>query len=290
MILLFGAGGQVGQQLSHDARARNIALTSLSREHVDISDYGRVSDAIRHFKPSVVVNAAAYTNVDQAEVEPDAAFLANAQGPENVARACRLANIPVLHFSTDYVFDGKKTGPYLESDRVVALGVYGRSKAEGEDKVRAETAEHVILRTAWVYGEFGRNFLKTILRLAGERDELRVVADQRGNPTSTRQIAEAVFSIVPRMIERTCPFGTYHFAGCGVTTWHAFAEKIVAVRARFAGKSTPVVAIRTEDLPTKVPRPANSELDCDLFIKTFGVQPQAWSSECERVAWSLCRT
>jgi dTDP-4-dehydrorhamnose reductase len=186
-----------------------------------------------------------------------------------------------VHVSTDYVFDGTKETAYLESDPIAPLGVYGRTKAAGEAAVRAALPEHAILRTSWVYGEFGQNFLKTMLRLARERDELRVVADQRGCPTSTRELASAILALAPRLIARDNVWGTYHFAGSGVTTWHGFATRIVAAQAQITGRKPAVTAITTAEYPTAARRPVNSELDCGLFAKTFGFRARPWEQEAD---------
>src|SRR6185295_14207886 len=258
-------------------------LRVLARQDADIAERGAVVPAIKRERPALVVNAAAYTKVDQAETEIEAAERGNAIGPGVLARACADAGIPLVHVSTDYVFDGTKTGAYVESDPIAPLGVYGRTKAAGEAAVRAALAEHVILRTAWVYGEFGHNFLKTMLRLAREREELRVVADQRGCPTSTRELASAILALAPRLVGREAVFGTYHFAGSGATTWHGFATRIVAAQAQITGRKPRVTAITTADYPTAARRPANSELDSGLFATTFGFRAQPWEQEADAI-------
>ena len=188
-----------------------------------------------------------------------------------LAGACADAHLPMVHVSTDYVFDGSKEGAYLETDPVCPISVYGRTKAAGEQAVRSTLKRHVILRTAWVYSEFGHNFLKTILRLAATRDELRIVADQRGAPTSAREIAEAILRIAPRACcGRGDVSGTYHFTADGVTTWHGFASRVVAIQAPLTGRNPRVTPIKTADYPTAARRPANSQLDCRLFAKVFG--------------------
>jgi dTDP-4-dehydrorhamnose reductase len=288
VILVFGGGGQLGQELNRSAASSNIALTALPRSEVDIADPAQVKAAIRHYKPDVVVNAAAYTNVDQAEDDYETALRANACGPRVLASACYAADTPIIHVSTDYVFDGTKPEPYTETDSVAPIGAYGRSKAEGEAAVRATAQKHLIIRTAWVYGEFGKNFLKTVLKLASERDELRIVADQQGNPTSTGEIASAILSIAPRLQSKDAPWGTYHFSGSGVTSWHGFAEWIVAAQARHTRRKPTVRPIPTRDYPTKAARPANSALDCSLFTKMFGITPALWTVESERVINALC--
>jgi dTDP-4-dehydrorhamnose reductase len=286
VILIFGAGGQLGRELQRGAAAKSIAYRALSHAEVDIADKEAVSGALDQTRPALVVNAAAYTKVDLAEQECEAARLGNEVGPSVVAAACAARQTPLIHISTDYVFDGAKAGAYVESDAIAPLGVYGRTKAAGEAAVRAAAKHHVILRTSWVYGEFGNNFLKTMLRLAKERDELRVVADQRGCPTSTRDIAEAILRIAPRLQagDDAQLYGVYHFAGAGATTWHGFATRIIDAQAEITGRRPKVVAIATADYPTPARRPANSLLDCGLFQRTFGFGARAWSDEADVVA------
>jgi dTDP-4-dehydrorhamnose reductase len=279
VILVFGGNGQLGRELSRAAASRGTALQGLSRAEADIADAASVAAALSHWKPEFVVNAAAYTKVDLAETDIEAARRGNEVGPALVAAACSRADVPLVHVSTDYVFDGRKEGAYLESDPVRPLNVYGRTKAAGEEAVRRTLSCHVILRTAWLYGEFGQNFLKTILRLAAQRDELRIVADQRGSPTSARQIAEAILHLAPLLLRDHSLAGTYHFAANGVTTWHGFASRVVAVAAPLTGRNPRVTAIATADYPTAAKRPANSHLDCRLFVQRFGFSPRHWT-EC----------
>jgi dTDP-4-dehydrorhamnose reductase len=283
MILVFGGNGQLGQELARAADRRGLALQALARSSVDICDSIAVEQALAAAKPSVVVNAAAYTKVDQAEKEIEEAERGNVLGPEILAAACAAAATPLVHVSTDYVFDGQKHGAYVEDDPISPLGAYGRTKAEGEDKVRRTQPHHVILRTAWVYGEFGHNFLKTMLRLAGERDELRVVADQHGCPTSTRDIAEAILRVAERLPESDRVSGTYHFCGAGATTWHGFAERIVAAQAPLTGRRPKVSPIATTDYPTPARRPANSVLDSTRFADTFGYRARPWGEETDAI-------
>ena len=289
MILVFGGNGQLGQELSRQSRQQGAPLTALPRADADITNPHQVSAAIRRYQPRIVVNAAAYTAVDQAEDELEDALSVNVHGPAILAASCHAANVPLVQISTDYVFDGKKHGAYCETDAIAPLGAYGRTKAAGEAAVRGAATRHLIIRTAWVYGEFGKNFLKTILRLAGERDELRIVADQYGNPTSTSALASAILSIAPRLTNDNTPWGTYHFSGTGVTSWYGFAEWIVAVQARHTRRKPKVIPIATQDYPTKAARPANSALDCSLFQRVFGIVPEPWTFDSERVATALLR-
>ncbi len=286
-ILVFGAKGQVGSELCALAACRGVEAKGLAHENVDITDLAAVEAAVRAARPRLVVNAAAYTAVDRAESEEAQAFAVNAHGAEAIARAAERAGCPVIHLSTDYVFDGTKPGAYVETDATAPLGAYGRSKAEGEERVRAENPHHIVLRTAWVYSRYGGNFLKTMLRLARERDELKVVADQRGCPTSTIDIAEAILAIDHVVTKGAACYGTYHFAGTGATTWHGFASAIVAAQAEATGRRPEVRAITTADYPTPARRPANSELDSGLFAEVFGVRAHDWRARTTETVAAL---
>ncbi len=287
-ILVFGAGGQLGQEMLALCKARGIEARGFTRAEADIADAAAVERAVKATKPRLVLNAAAYTAVDKAESETDAAYAGNVRGAENIARAAATADMPVVHISTDYVFDGSKQGAYVETDPLSPLGTYGRTKAEGEAAVRAANPRHIILRTAWVYGPYGANFLKTMLRLARERDSLRVVADQHGCPTATLDIAEAVLAVDAALADREGLWGTYHFTGSGATTWHAFATAIVEAQAPHTGRQPPVAAITTADYPTPAKRPANSELDASLFTATFGYKAADWRTRVEETVALLC--
>jgi dTDP-4-dehydrorhamnose reductase len=287
MILVFGSGGQLGQELTAAARASQTPLTGLSRAEVDIADRHAVDKALADLMPSLVVNTGAYTKVDRAETDEEEAFRANATGPETLALACAAAGLPLIHVSTDYVFDGTKAGAYRESDPIAPLGVYGRSKVAGEEAIRRHQPQHVILRTSWVYGIYGANFLKTILRLASERDELRIVADQTGCPTATADLAAAILTAAHAIAQGRAINGTYHFAGAGVTTWHGFAACIVDAQAPYTGRAPRVIPIRTEEYPTPARRPANSELDSSLFARTFGYTARPWTEAVDHAVAQL---
>jgi len=287
VILVFGGNGQLGQELTRVSTASATPLVALSRAQADIADPPAVRAAIKRHDPSLVVNAAGYTKVDLAETESDANRRANELGPAVLSAACASAGVPLIHVSTDYVFDGSKQGPYVEGDPVAPINSYGRSKAAGERAVRESTPLHVILRTSWIYGEFGQNFLKTILRLAATSDELRVVADQRGCPTSTPDLARAILALAPQLLGGDKIWGTYHFAGSGVTTWHAFASRIVAAQAPLTGRSPRVTPITTAEFPTPARRPANSELDCSLFQRVFGFGGRPWTEEADAITRAL---
>lgn len=282
-ILLLGAGGQVGREVTALAAARGIELTGLDHAGLDICDPASVARALEAARPAVVINSAAYTAVDKAEREPDLAGRINAFAPGLLAERCARYRIPLVHISTDYVFDGTKAGAYVEADPIAPLGVYGRTKAAGEAAVRAANDRHVIVRTSWVYGAHGQNFLKTMLRLAGEREQLSVVADQRGCPTATYDLARALLAIAEAASSGDARWGTYHFAGTGATTWHGFASAIVAASAPFTGKAPKVLPITTADYPTPAKRPRNSELASDLFERTFGVRAAPWAERVHQV-------
>jgi dTDP-4-dehydrorhamnose reductase len=276
VILVFGGNGQLGRELTRAAVSRDIAMRALSHTEADIAEGAAVASALARWKPNLVVNAAAYTKVDAAETDPEGARRANETGPATLAEACASAGVPMVHLSTDYVFDGGKRGAYLETDPVCPINVYGRTKSAGEDAVRRTLKRHVILRTAWVYSEFGKNFLKTVLRLATARDELRIVADQFGSPTSAREIAEAILRIAPLPRDEGLS-GTFHFTARGVTTWHGFASRVVTIAAPLTGRHPRVTQIETVDYPTLAKRPANSNLDCGLFVRTFGIDARHWT-------------
>lgn len=287
MIAIFGGGGQVAQELIAACGARDIEARAFTRAEADIAEADAVAHALAAARPSVAINAAAYTKVDLAEREIEAATRANAVGPAVLAAACAAAGVPLVHLSTDYVFDGMKQGAYVESDATAPLGVYGRTKLAGEDAVRKAQPRHVILRTSWVFGPFGHNLLKTVLRLARERDELRFVADQHGCPTATADIAEAILRVAPRLAAREPVAGTYHFAGTGETTWHGFVARVVEAQAPFTGRRPRVVPIATADYPTAARRPANSVLDSGLFATTFGLRARPWQERVDEAVRRL---
>lgn len=288
MILLFGGGGQLGQELTRASAASAVPLVALSHAQADITDRLAVGDAIKRHHPLLVVNAASYTKVDLAETEIEAARQANEVGPATIGAACAAAGVPLIHISTDYVFDGRNPDPYVEGDPIAPINTYGQSKAAGERAVRESTPLHVIIRTSWIYGEFGTNFLKTILHLAATHDELRIVADQRGCPTSTPDLAHAILTITPQLLSEKI-WGTYHFTGSGVTTWHGFASRIVAAQAPLTGRAPPVTAITTAEFPTPARRPANSQLDCSLFERVFGFGGRPWTEETDVITRALVR-
>ncbi len=286
-IAVFGAGGQLGREFLALAALKGVQTAAFTRQHVDIADPASVADALKQSAPRLVVNAAAYTAVDKAESDADAAFIGNATGPGILARATAAADIPLLHFSTDYMFDGAKAGAYVETDPIAPLGVYGRTKAEGEARVRAGNPRHIIMRTSWVYGVHGANFLKTILRLASERDELHIVGDQQGCPTATIDLAHAILAIDRALSLGKNPWGVYHFTGTGITTWYDFANEIIDSAAPYTGRKPAVKAITTADYPTPARRPKNSALDSSRFASMFGYSAAPWQTRTREIVEQL---
>jgi dTDP-4-dehydrorhamnose reductase len=275
-LLVFGGGSQVGRELAEVATGRGHDFVALNSGQADIRDVHVVRGVVRNARFDLVVNLAAYTKVDLAESHAAEAWLSNCKGPAVLAQECAACGTPLLHMSTDYVFDGNKHAPYVETDPVSPLGVYGASKEAGERAVRERCEQHVILRTAWVYGRYGNNFLKTMLRLSSERDSWGVVADQIGNPTATPDLAEALLAVALRVVEAKCSWGTYHFAGTGDATWYEFARTIVGAQEEVTARRPNIKAIRTTDYPTPARRPANSRLNSSLFVNHFGYQARPW--------------
>jgi dTDP-4-dehydrorhamnose reductase len=275
-MLVAGAGGQVGYELSRHDWPAGYEVVPRKRAGLDITRRESVDAAISDERPDIVINAAAYTAVDKAESDQEAAYAGNCTGPANLAAACRDAGIPLIHISTDYVFDGSKSGAYREDDPVSPLGVYGTTKEAGDRAIRELLPQHVILRTAWVYGAHGHNFVKTMLRLAADRPILRIVADQTGSPTSAADIAAAITTIVQQIAAGNKSWGTYNFAGAGAVTWHGFATAIFEEAAFWRGPPPQIDAIATADYPTPAKRPANSVLDCARIGEAFGITPRRW--------------
>ncbi len=283
-VLVFGAGGQVGRALADSRPPANLIVEGRTRAQADITDADAVRAAIAECAPAIVVNAAAYTEVDRAEAEPDKAFKVNQIGASNLASACAGAAVPMIQLSTDFVFDGAKTGAYDENDLVNPLSVYGESKAAGESAVMAAHPASVVLRTAWVYCPWRKNFVRTMLRLGAERDELRVVDDQRGSPTAARDIASAIMTIAAALADgKNDGYGICHFCGGGETTWYGFAAEIFAL-AETNGLPAPdrLLPITTADYPTPAQRPANSVLSCEKIARVYGITPSPWQDGLAR--------
>jgi dTDP-4-dehydrorhamnose reductase len=284
-VIIFGAAGQVGNELMAGIFAPPLTVVGTDRATCDITDLAAVERFVGGERPSLIVNAAAYTAVDKAESDEAAAFAINRDGAANLARAAQRHGAALLHLSTDYVFDGSKQGPYVESDPVKPLGIYGRSKEAGEVMIRATLDRHVILRTAWVFGRHGGNFVKTMLRLGAERPELKIVADQLGCPTPARAIAATLAAIGTRILADpgTASYGTFHYAGAPPVTWHGFAQAIFAAAARHGRKAPVLHAVPSSEYPTPARRPANSVLSTDALRARYGIAAADWRGELEPV-------
>jgi dTDP-4-dehydrorhamnose reductase len=272
-ILLTGAGGQVGWELKSTLAALG-EVKAFDRAQLDLADTPRLVAAVRAMQPDAIVNAAAYTAVDKAESDREAAFAANATAPRVLAEEAKRAGALLVHYSTDYVFDGEKPAPYVETDATNPISVYGESKLAGERAVAKVGGRHLILRTSWVYGPRGKNFYLTMLRLARERTELRVVDDQVGAPTSSLAIARATVQLLQRGAQ-----GLYHMSATGEVSWCGFARAILAR----AGIGTPVHAIGTKDYPTPARRPRNSRLDCSKLRREHVVALAPWEEQLAEV-------
>jgi len=284
-VLLLGAGGQLGMQLARTLGGE-VELIAHTRAEVDFTDADALRSAIRAAKPEIVINAAAYTAVDKAESEPELARLVNAVAPAVIAEETARTNGWLIHYSTDYVFDGSGTNPWVETDATGPLSVYGQTKLDGELGIAASGCRHVILRTSWVYAAEGRNFLHTMLRLGRERELLKIVDDQVGAPTSAEAITEATRSVLRQLSvsnEAATASGVYHLTCAGETSWCGFAHAIFAAFAEHQ-KAPEVLPIPTEAYPTPAQRPRNSRLNCDKFVRQFGFRMPRWQDALNEVA------
>jgi dTDP-4-dehydrorhamnose reductase len=281
-LLVTGGTGQVARAIATQAPAAMV----VGRPEFDFDRPETIAACFRRARPLLVVNAAAYTAVDLAEDEEEAANRANREGPAELARLCAAAGIPLIHISTDYVFDGAKATPYVETDAVAPQGAYGRSKLAGEQAVLAACLRAIVLRTSWVYAARGKNFVLTMLNAGRQRPELRVVADQVGCPTSADDLASVILAIAARIERdgwRDEFAGVFHAAGSGATSWHGFAEAIFALAAAHGVNVPKLVPIATADWPTKAKRPANSRLDCSKVERVFGLRLPDWQESLARV-------
>nr|WP_288498737.1 dTDP-4-dehydrorhamnose reductase [uncultured Pseudomonas sp.] len=275
-ILLLGQHGQVSRELQLLLESRH-ELIVLGREQLDLADTDNLREAVRRLQPELIINTAAHTAVDAAESEPEAAFAINAVAPGVLAEEAAALDAPLIHYSTDYVFDGSKASAYIEEDAPNPLGVYGRSKLAGEQAITAVGGKHLILRTSWVYSLHGRNFLLTMQRLLQEREQLSVVADQVGAPTWAGSIAAATVQLIERwQKQQTATWGIYHFSARGETSWFGFAEAIAA-QLQAQGKTiAQLKPIATTEYPTPARRPLNSRLDCSRLERDWGVRLPDW--------------
>ncbi len=280
VILVTGGTGQVATELVARGGAD---MVRVGRPEFDFDQPDTITATFDRVRPSLVVNAAAWTAVDAAEREPEAAYRANRDGPAALARLCARDGVPLIHISTDYVFDGSKDGSYTEEDETGPTGVYGASKLAGERLVLDSGARAAVLRTAWVYNATGKNFVRTMLNVAQKTDTMRVVADQHGCPTNAGDLADAILGVAARMATWDSAYaGVFHVAGTGSTSWHGFAKAIFAEAARHGRPEPTVNAITTADYPTPAKRPANSRLDCRKVGRVFGVQMPAWQPSLAR--------
>jgi len=277
-LLILGSKGQLGFELCRQASGKGLSATSCDLPEFNITDVNAIQERIKNSGCKVAINATAYTAVDKAEHEKELAFAVNAEGPQNLARICKENGIPLVHISTDYVFDGRKKGAYQELDPVCPISVYGKSKAEGEAAVRDALEKHIIVRTAWLYGEHGNNFVKTMLRLGAERESLSVVYDQTGNPTCAADLAQAILDIAEHLLSgKDVHWGTYHYAGKGITSWHAFAEAIFNEAKKYRRLQIEKVgSITSDQYPTPAARPKNSVLNCSKIEAHFGILTKPW--------------
>lgn len=286
-LTVFGAAGQVGSALARRARVGNADVKGFTSATADIRNLTAVRAAIEASSPHVIVNAAAYTAVDKAEEEPALAQTINCDAAALLAAEAKAAGVPFIHLSTDYVFDGRKHGAYVETDRLAPMSVYGRTKADGECAVLDACPKAIVARTSWVYGLEGKNFVKTMLRLGGERDVVRVVNDQRGCPTFADDLADGLIAVAHsiRQPKDDLASGIYHMSGARETTWYAFAQAI----QRLAGErwKAHLEPIPSSDYPTAAHRPANSVLDTGKLARTFGVVLPAWTDGLERMMSGL---
>ena len=280
MLLITGADGQVGRELLALCHARGLEATGTDVSTLDVTDSQAAMSAVGDLFPDAVVNAAAYTAVDRAEADPETATAVNRDGAANIARACAQFGVPLVHVSTDYVFDGLKGAVYTAADAVSPLGVYGRTKAEGEAAVAHALAEHVVIRTAWVFSAHGHNFARTMLRLARERETVGVVADQWGGPTAAAAVAEACLVAAQKSVSSEPAFGLFQFAGAPAASWFDFATEIVRVGAALDPSVTGrIVPIETSAYPTPAARPARVEMDTAPFSAAFGLPAPDWRAD-----------
>ena len=286
-VLLVGSGGQLGRALRAAEWPPGSALIALDRHALDITEPDAPAREIARWRPDVVVNAAAYTAVDRAESEPAAAFAANRDGPAHLAAACAAEGAALVHLSTDYVFDGESDRPWRPSDPVRPLGVYGKSKAAGEEAVRQALKRHVIVRTAWLHAAHGHNFVATMLRAGRSAERLRIVNDQIGAPTPAADLARALSRIADRIHAGHGAYGTYHFCAEPAVSWHGFADAIFDTAARYGYPKPELAGIPSDQWPTAAPRPCYSVLDCSTLQSDYGVSRSDWRTRLPAIVAAL---
>jgi dTDP-4-dehydrorhamnose reductase len=292
-ILVTGREGQIVRSLVERASAHKAEVITLGRPDLDLAGpESAIVSAIEAARPEAIVSAAAYTQVDKAQSEPELAFAINEAGAAAVARAARKLDVPLVHLSTDYVFDGGKSTPYLETDPAEPTTVYGASKLAGEKAILAGHGNCAVLRAAWVYSPFGTNFVKTMLRLAETRDEVAVVADQRGNPTGALHIADGVLAVIAGLRSNDDPNrrGVFHMTAAGEASWADLAQRIFEASTEAGGPSAKVKRIATADYPTAARRPANSRLDCSKLAQVYGLRLPDWRDSLQVVVKRLVQS
>ena len=288
-LLVTAAQGQVGHALTTLAKDSDIEMISLPREQLDITNPASIQTSIEQIKPDVLVNAAAYTAVDKAESDQQAAYQINETGAENLARACQQAGIPLIHISTDYVYSGEQSRPYTETDAAEPMNVYGASKLAGDRAIAAILDEHIILRTSWVFGRHGNNFVKTMLRLGKERDELGVIDDQHGCPTAAEDIALTILILCEAIKAGNGCWGLYHYCGQPTTSWYGFASSIFD-RAKSMGfdLGVRIKAIPGSDYPTPAKRPKSTILDCSKIKNQYNIDQPDWQARLDAIIQDEC--
>jgi dTDP-4-dehydrorhamnose reductase len=285
-VFIAGAAGQLGYELLRQLDPQKFSVIACTRTQLDISVANAVSQMLRREKPDLIINAAAYTRVDDAESDIANAYAVNRDGAANLARSAAELKIPLLHYSTDYVFDGKKNQPYTESDAVQPLNIYGQSKWAGEEAVRANCAQHIILRVSAIFGRQGVNFVKTMLRLAREKKTLRIVSDQITCPTPAAELARATWQLCAAL-KNNPAWGTYHYCGSSPVSWFEFANSILALTDRSDRVTEEILPITADNYPTPAQRPTYSVLDCALTEKTFGIAQADWRKGLQDVITEL---
>jgi dTDP-4-dehydrorhamnose reductase len=290
-ILVFGANGQIGQEFRTLALDSPFQMVFFGRNDLDLTNGNRLLDVLVTNSPDLIINCAAYTAVDQAEANSKDAYSINAAAIELLAKGCADNDIVLIHLSTDYVFDGSGDVPFRESDQVAPVSVYGKTKLAGEIAIKNQLERHIILRTSWVFGEFGDNFVKTMLRIGANKQELEIVSDQWGSPTSAKGIAECCIQICTKinLKKENINWGTYHFSGSPYISWYGFADAIFkkAFELGLINKKPRLVSVTSSAFPTIAVRPANSRLNCDKIYSHFDIRPDDWAKKLSFVLKKL---
>lgn len=288
-ILLIGNLGQVGREITELAAAKNYTVVGFDLNNLDITKRDQVYATVKQHKDcDALINAAAYTAVDKAEDEPEQAYAINSDGVENLALACREVNMPLLHISTDYVFSGNKKTAYEETDHPDPLSIYGKSKLAGEQILAKTWPRHVTLRISWVFGKYGNNFVKTILKLAKERENLSIVGDQTGCPTAAADVARVLLEIAEQLTQGSEKYGIYHYCEAPVTTWFGFTKQIIELgKNKYAFQLKTLKQITTAEYPTKAHRPANSELAVQKIKQDYGIERRPWVDYLKEIIAAL---